>query len=106
MKYNNDGDYNKEMIFYWLRKFCEWEGIPYDTDLLYSNRFIEFIIFCSKDLSTNVKGAGKFIRTNKKIYDNLDYSVKSADYLFKTFCYILREIDRKERGITRKRRGY
>lgn len=97
-KYDNNGNYDKSTILYWLRKFCEWEEIKYDPDLLYSNQFVEFVLYVAKDFSTNVKGAGKFLNKNQKIYDNGDYTIHSADCLFKTFIYILREMDRKERS--------
>lgn len=107
IKYHNDGEFNEGKIQYWLKQFCEWEGIEYKKELKYSPRFIEFILKCSKDFSTNKSGAGKFIRENERLYHSGEYNQNTADYLFKTFLHILREMEKKEFATNRKKsRGY
>lgn len=103
-KYDNDGDYDKDKMLEWVKKFCEWEEIKYDPEILYTNDFVEFVLLVSKDYSTNVKGTGKFIKKNQKIYDSGNYTILSADCLFKTFLYILEEMRKQECAEESKRR--
>lgn len=95
MKYLNDGWYNEEVIFSWCRFFCEdVKGIQFEEDRIYSREFIGFILDTSEELATK-RGAKKFLKENREIYNSENYNQNTADHLFKTFCYILFEIERK-----------
>lgn len=96
MRYRNDGDYNREVILDWCRDWCEdIAKVSFDESMIFSKGFIEYLIWCCEELSTNKSGAGKFVRINKEIFHSENYNQNTAEHLFKTFCYILREIDRK-----------
>lgn len=97
MKFENNGEFNRSIILSSLEDFCEVEEIQFSEDLIYSKEFIDFIIWCCDQLATNRSGAGKFVKINKEIFQTGKYTRHTADHLFKTFCYILREIDRKRR---------
>ena len=93
MRYNNNGNWNRNLIRDTLKDFCEISDQKFSWDLLYSKDFIHYVLFLCEELSTNKEGAGEFIRINKEILEHGDYTSKTADYLFKTFSYIVRELN-------------
>lgn len=103
-KYNNDGVYDENKMLEWVKRFCDLVETEYDPEILYTNHFVEYILDLAKEYSTNVKGAGKFIKKNQKIYDSGNYTCHSADCLYKTFLYIMREVERKEIIEARRRK--
>ena len=103
MKFNNKEPLThseEEMILSLLKVFCEMEGVPFNKDLKYSRDFIGLILDLAKDDSTNVRGAGKFLKINEEIYNSPNYSPETADYLFKTYCHIQREIMKKQYALS------
>lgn len=93
MRYNNNGRYNKKLLKETLLDFCEITNRKYDKELLYSKEFIHYVLYLCEGLSTNkTGGAGEFTKINKEIFENGNYTQHTADCLFKTFSYIMREL--------------
>lgn len=100
LKYQNTGEYDLEIIKYFLDIFLDGESPEEPSDkLLFSTDFLDFCLLAAKELATK-KPVKEFLRKCEDQRDKQEgrYQDFQARCLLSTLCNIERARRRKERG--------